>query len=96
MKYINWKVRIKNKYFWLSIIPAALLLIQQVLAMFGVTFDIAGIEESLVALIGAVFSVLAILGVVTDPTTEGMGDSEQALTYDAPKTRSQDDAEEVA
>lgn len=82
---INWKVRLKNKAFWLAIIPAAILLIQQVLAIFGVTLELAGIEEQLVGIVGTVFAILALVGVVTDPTTEGLGDSEQALTYDKPK-----------
>ncbi len=82
---INWKVRLKNKAFWLAIIPAVILLVQQILAIFGVALELAGIEEQLVGIVGTVFAILALVGVVTDPTTEGLGDSEQALTYDKPK-----------
>lgn len=82
---INWKVRIKNKAFWVAIIPAALLLIQQVCAVVGVQLDFGELQAQLVAIIGTVFSLLAILGIVADPTTKGMGDSEQAMTYDEPK-----------
>ena len=82
---INWKVRVKSKKFWLAMIPAVLILIQVVLALFGVTFDITDLQEKLLAVVNAVFVVLAILGIVTDPTTAGINDSKQALTYDAPK-----------
>ncbi len=82
---INWKVRIKNKNFWLTVIPAILLLVQVVLAVFGVTIDIGDIGNKLIAVVNAAFGVLAILGIVTDPTTKGVSDSEQALTYEKPK-----------
>ena len=82
---INWTVRVKNKTFWLAMIPAALLLIQVVAAVFGVTLDLGALGDKLLAVVNAVFALLAILGIVTDPTTKGVGDSQQALTYDAPK-----------
>lgn len=81
---INWKVRVKNKVFWVTIIPLALLLVQQVCAIFGVTLDVSGIQEQLVAIVGTVFAILAILGVTVDMTTEGIGDSARALGYDEP------------
>ena len=82
---INWKVRIKNKTFWLALIPAVLLLAQQVAGLFGVALDFGQIKDQLVAIVGTVFTLLAILGIVADPTTAGMGDSEQAMGYDEPK-----------
>ena len=82
---INWTVRVKNKTFWLAMIPAALLLIQVVAAVFGVTLDLGALGDKLLAVVNAVFAVLAILGIVADPTTKGVGDSQQALTYDTPK-----------
>lgn len=82
---INWKVRAKNKTFWLAIIPADLLLVQQVCAVFGVTLDFGDLQAQLVAIVGTVFAILAILGIVADPTTAGMGDSEQAMGYTEPK-----------
>lgn len=82
---INWRVRIKNKAFWAAIIPAALLLVQQVCAVFGVQLDFGGLEDRLTAIVGTVFTLLAILGIVADPTTAGLGDSEQALSYEKPK-----------
>lgn len=82
---INWKVRVRNKAFWVALIPALLLLIQQVCGVFGVTLDFGELQEQLVAIVGTVFALLAILGIVADPTTKGMGDSEQALSYENPK-----------
>lgn len=82
---INWKVRLKNKNFWITIIPAALLLIQAVTSVFGFTLDLGDIGGKLIAVVEAAFVVLAILGIVTDPTTSGISDSPQALTYEKPK-----------
>ena len=82
---INWKVRIKNKMFWLALIPALLLLAQGVAAVFGYELHIEAIGDKLTAVINALFAVLAILGVVTDPTTAGVSDSKQAMEYDKPK-----------
>lgn len=82
---INWKVRIKNKTFWLALIPAVLLLAQQVAGLFGIALDFGGLKDQLTAIVGTVFTLLAILGIVADPTTAGVGDSEQAMTYDEPK-----------
>lgn len=81
---INWKVRFKNKSFWLALIPAVLLLIQAVAAVFGFTLDFGELSDKLLAIVNAVFVVLTILGVVVDPTTEGTGDSARALGYDKP------------
>lgn len=82
---INWVVRIKNKNFWLAFIPAVLLLIQAVAAMFGFTLDLGDIGNKLIAVVNAAFGVLVVLGVVNDPTTAGMSDSKQARTYISPK-----------
>ena len=82
---IKWAVRIKNKNFWLTLIPAVLLLAQAVAAVFGFTLDFGELGDRLLTVVNALFAVLAILGIVTDPTTSGVGDSEQALTYTKPK-----------
>lgn len=82
---INWKVRVKNRAFWVAIIPAYLLLVQQVCAVFGVQLDFGELQAQLVAIVGTVFTLLAILGIVADPTTAGVGDSEQAMGYTEPK-----------
>lgn len=85
MKNINWTVRIKNKNFWLAVIPAVLLLIQAVAAVFGYTLDLGDIGNKLIAVVNAAFGVLVVLGVVVDPTTAGISDSKQARGYNWPK-----------
>lgn len=82
---INFTARIKNKTFWISFIPALLLLIQVVAAVFGFTLDLGDLGDRLLAVVNALFAVLALLGVVVDPTTDGVTDSKQAMTYDSPK-----------
>lgn len=82
---INWKVRIKNKVFWAALIPAALMLIRSVAEVFGIALDFSVLSNQLLAVVEAVFAVLAILGIVVDPTTAGIDDSDQAMTYEAPK-----------
>ena len=82
---INWKVRIANKEFWMAMIPAVLLLIQAIGAPLGLVLDFGELGNQLLAIVNAVFAVLAILGIVNDPTTDGMGDSNLAMTYEEPK-----------
>lgn len=85
MTSINWKVRVKNKAFWVALIPAILLLVQVVAGVFGYTLDLGDLGNKLLEVVNALFAVLAILGIVTDPTTAGVSDSEQAMTYTEPK-----------
>lgn len=82
---INWKVRLRNKGFWLAVIPATLLLVQVVAVPFGYSFDFGELGTQLTAIVNAAFALLSILGIVTDPTTAGIGDSGQAMGYDEPK-----------
>ena len=81
---INWKVRIKNKAFWLAMIPAVLLLVQTVAALFGFALNLGDIGDKLLAVVNAVFALLSILGVVVDPTTQGVSDSQRAMEYIEP------------
>lgn len=81
---INWKVRIKNKNFWLAIIPALALVVQAVAAVFGYTINLETMVGKLCAVVDAVFAVLVIIGIVNDPTTAGIGDSQRAKTYAEP------------
>jgi len=81
---INWIVRIKNKAFWISLISALALVAQAVAALFGYTIDLTTLVGKLKALVNAVFVVLTILGIVVDPTTEGVTDSNRAMGYTEP------------
>lgn len=82
---INWKVRIRNKTFWLALIPAVLLLVQSVAAAVGYELQLGDMGDRLLAIVNNLFALLAILGIVNDPTTAGIADSENAMTYETPK-----------
>lgn len=84
---INWTVRLKNKAFWVAIIPAMLMLIQVVASLLGFTLDLGALGDKLLAVIEAVFLVLGIIGIVNDPTTATLADSDQAMTYTEPKAK---------
>jgi len=78
-------VRVKNKAFWITIVPAFLLVVQAVASLFGYDWDFVILNQQITAVINAVFALLAILGVVNDPTTAGITDSYRAMSYDKPK-----------
>lgn len=82
---INWKIRMQNKTFWLALVPAFLLLIQAVAQVFNISLNFSELNKDLLGVVNALFTVLAIVGVVADPTTKGLSDSTQALTYSKPK-----------
>lgn len=92
---INWKVRIKNKAFWLAVIPAVALVAQAVAAVFGYTIDLTTMVGKLQAVVNAVFALLVILGIVVDPTTNGIGDSERAMGYETPWVDNSPEKEEA-
>ncbi|HAB7314395.1 TPA_asm: phage holin [Listeria monocytogenes] len=76
---INWKVRMKSKVFWVSVIPLILALVQQVLGCFGVTIPADTINKEALDMINSVFLLLGVLGVVNDPTTPTASDSDLVL-----------------
>lgn len=73
---INWKLRLQNKTTLIALLSAVFLMVEQ----FGLVIP-ANIREG----VNTFILILTILGVVTDPTTEGLGDSKKALTYESPK-----------
>lgn len=81
---INWKIRLVNKQFWLSLIPALALAAQAIAAVFGWEIDLTTVVGKLLTVVNTVFALLVVLGIVVDPTTEGVGDSERALRYTEP------------
>ena len=81
---INWKVRFKNKAFWVALIPAVLLLVSQICAIFGVQIDTTVVSDQLIGIVGTVFTIFVLLGIVTDPTTQGVNDSDRAMEYQEP------------
>ncbi len=76
---INWKARFKNKAFILAFAALIVAFVYQVLGLFGVVPPVS--EETIVKTITMGVNVLAVIGVVVDPTTKGMSDSERAMTY---------------
>ncbi|MEK9196895.1 phage holin [Ureibacillus sp. 179-F W5.1 NHS] len=86
---INWKVRLQSKTFLVSAFALVLLLVQQVADLFGYGLS-AAVSEQATAIFNTVLSILVLIGIVQDPTTSGLGDSEQALGYNKPR----DDLEE--
>lgn len=86
MKF-NWKIRMKNKIFWLTIIPAFLLVVQVISGIFGFEIAVDAIGEQAALLVNSIFSLLFIVGIANDPTTEGLEDSKQAMDYEEPRKR---------
>lgn len=84
---INWKVRVLNKTFWLTLVPALALLLQTFLAVFGVKLELGETIDKLLVFINALFAVLMIIGIVNDPTTSGISDSTRAMTYETPNNQ---------
>lgn len=84
---INVTVRMKNKAFWLAIVPAVLLLVQVCASPFGYKWDFVVLNRQIADIINAAFAVLSILGIVNDPTTQGLGDSARAMTYTKPSEK---------
>lgn len=83
---INWKVRVKNPYFWIGMLGV-------ILSAMGVSPEMftswSAVGNQLIEFINNPFMiggvVAAIIGVLVDPTTGGVSDSSQALTYEKPK-----------
>lgn len=96
-KSTNWKVRKNNRYFWLTFIPAVIVLITSVLAVFNVNVDLTGISSKLQEVVIAIFAILGLLGVVNDPTSgDGLGDSPLAMTYTRPGINEDEFDDDVA
>lgn len=80
---INWTVRLRNKTWLASALALIVTFVYDFLAMLDVVPPVG--EEWVLELIKTVLTLLGMLGVVVDPTTKGVGDSAQALTYTEPK-----------
>ena len=84
---INWKVRILNKTFWITLVPALALLLQTFLSVFNIKLELGETIDKLLVFINALFAVFVIVGVVNDPTTAGVSDSTRAMTYERPNNQ---------
>lgn len=79
---INWKVRLKNPVFWMTMIPALASFVYTVLGCFGVVPSIS--EDTLVNALTSIITALATVGVLVDPTTKNVSDSDRAMMYSEP------------
>lgn len=84
MNKINWSVRLKNKNFWLALVPALALLAQAFANIFNLTLEFGDTVDKILVFINVLFAFLVLVGVVNDPTTAGLSDSERALSYTEP------------
>lgn len=79
---INWKLRFQNKVTLTAIVLAVIALVYQILGICGIVPAVS--QETIVQLAGAVINLLVLLGIVVDPTTDGIGDSDRARGYESP------------
>lgn len=77
-------MRLKNKNFWLALVPALALLAQAFANIFNLTLEFGDTVDKILVFINVLFAFLVLVGVVNDPTTSGFSDSERALTYTEP------------
>ena len=82
---INWKLRFQNKTTLTALVLALVALVYQVLGVCGVVPRVT--QDQITTIISMVINVLCLLGIVVDPTTAGVGDSTQALSYDTPRAK---------
>ena len=76
---LNWKARFKNKAFVISFVTLIVAFVYQMLGLFGIVPSIS--ESSIVNVVTIVINILATFGVLVDPTTNGVSDSDRAMTY---------------
>ena len=80
---INWKVRFQNKAFLTGLISLVVVFIYDLLQLLGIA---PVVSQSVVMQVAeGILTILGMVGVIADPTTAGLTDSRQALTYTSPK-----------
>lgn len=80
---MNWKLRLKNKTTLLSLALTVIAFVYNILGAFEIVPAIS--QDSLVQLITLIINFLAVIGIVVDPTTAGIMDSERAMNYEEPR-----------
>ena len=86
---INWKLRFKNKATLTAIVLGVIAFVYQALSLFGIVPSIS--QEAVINLAVMVINLLVLLGVVVDPTTNGINDSARALGYEEPNDTTEPD-----
>lgn len=79
---INWRVRIKSKPFLMAVVAALLVFVYELAQLLGLQLPVA--QEAVLNIISLFLTFLVTIGIVTDPTTPGMADSERASLYTVP------------
>lgn len=79
---INWKVRLRNKTWLMSIIALVITFVYDLLAMLEIVPSVT--EEWIMGIVQTALTLLTALGVLIDPTTQGVADSDRAMLYDEP------------
>lgn len=80
---INWRLRMQNKITLTAIAAAVIRIVYTILSWCGIIPAVA--EDEVIYVLDLAIGVLVLLGVVTDPTTAGASDSEQAMEYTEPR-----------
>lgn len=79
---INWAVRLKNKTWLAAALALLVTFVFDILALFEIAPAIT--QDSVMQLVNTVLTILGGLGVIVDPTTPGMADSDRAMLYVVP------------
>lgn len=79
---VNWKVRFKNKTWLTMFISMIVGFIFNMLRLFDVMPVVT--ENLVMNIVGQVLTFLGLIGVLVDPTTEGLNDSQRAMSYEEP------------
>jgi len=79
---INWKVRFKNKVWLGSFFSLVVGFVYSLLALFDVFPAVT--QNLVVQLLNQVLTFLGLIGVIVDPTTAGLEDSNRAMGYEEP------------
>ena len=82
MSRINWKVRFRNKVWLGSFLSLIVGFVYSMLALFDVFPSVT--QNLVVQLLNQVLTFLGLIGVIVDPTTAGLGDSDRAMGYEEP------------
>lgn len=80
---INWKIRFQNKTFLTGLISLVVVFIYDLLQLLEIAPAVT--QSAVMQVAEGILTVLGMLGVIADPTTAGLSDSKQALTYTSPK-----------
>lgn len=80
---INWKVRFQNKTFLAGFISLVVVFIYDLLQLLEIAPAVT--QSAVMQVAEGILTILGMVGVIADPTTAGVADSKQAMTYDVPK-----------